>query len=257
MFYFFITDFFKLVELSFSMRKLQVALFFTMIFFMAPSNFLNAIPPKDACQYIDDRNGLVLPWFTRSFLDVLVTWDTKNWDVFEWGSGYSTIWLAANCHSVTSIETYKEWVDDVSKELNNRNLHNAIVKYREGELSTDPIKNPSPFLSWTGSTAYPWEYSLGERGENSPYVNAIDEDDKLYDCIIIDGYHRNTCAKHILKHLKPGGIVILDNANQASLGINSTKTFEILKAYKRFSFLDKTSIPFLPDWRTDYWIIDK
>ncbi len=234
------------------MLLLPLVLFFVGIF-----NFLQAMQPPHPSQYIDHRNGLVLPWFTKSFLDILVTWDTKNWDVFEWGCGYSTIWFADNCRTVTSIENDEQWVNEVNQELINRNVPNAIIKYRKAELSSDPVSHPSPFLAWTGSEAYPWAYSVGEKGENSPYVNAIDEDDRLYDCIVIDGYHRNTCAEHVLKHLKKGGIVIVDNANQSSLGIDSGKTFELLKAYEHFSFRDHNSIPFLSDWKTDYWIFQE
>jgi hypothetical protein len=38
-----------------------------------------------------DAHGMVFPWYTKLFLDILATWDIKDWDVFEWGGGYSTI----------------------------------------------------------------------------------------------------------------------------------------------------------------------
>jgi predicted O-methyltransferase YrrM len=90
-------------------------------------------------------------------------------------------------------------------------------------------------------------------GKNSQYVLAIEEDDKQYDCIIIDGVHRNTCARHILSHIKPGGIIIVDNADQNSIGINSKYIFKLLNKYQHYSYLQPDSI--YPDWRTDYWII--
>jgi hypothetical protein len=95
---------------------------------------------------------------------------------------------------------------------------------------------------------------IGDGGEESPLVNSIDENGALYDCIIIDcSYHRNTCAMHALKHLKENGVLILDNANQASVGLDSTATFELLKEYEHYSY----SQPGHYDWRTDFWTLRK
>lgn len=177
-----------------------------------------------------DKNGMVLPWYTKPFLDILVTWNTKNWDVFEWGGGYSTVWWAAHAKSIVTVDNNLEWMSAVQKYLNQLNLTNVTIKNRELAKNAD----------------------IGEGGELSTYVMAIDEDQKLYDCIIIDGWHRNTCATKVLNHLKPNGILILDNANQASCDLNSLPTFELLKKYKHYSFLQ----PGHKDWRTDYWIIE-
>lgn len=188
------------------------------------------VVPQNEWQWMDDKSGLVFPWFTKPFLDVLVTWNMEDWDIFEWGSGYSTIWFASHCHSVVSIDNDNEWVCAIKKQLASLKITNTTLKCRAG-------KPP---------------YGIGEGGEDSDIVQAINEDDKLYDCIIIDGlYHRNACAIEALKHIKPSGIIILDNANQASIGLNSAKTFELLQKYRHFSYLQ----PGHPDWRTDYWVI--
>lgn len=179
-------------------------------------------------QFIDN-NGMVFPWYTKPFLDVLITWNIKNWDVFEWGGGYSTVWWAAHAKHVVTVDNNEEWLTGVQKNLDQLNLHNVILKHRVTDSHAD----------------------IGDGGQTSPYVLAIDEDDKLYDCIIIDGRHRNTCATKVLAHLKPGGILILDNANQASCDLNSLPTFELFKDYVHHSYLQ----PGHRDWRTDYWII--
>ncbi len=180
-------------------------------------------------QHIDPVNQLVFPWYAKPFLDVFNTWDMQEWSVFEWGAGYSTLWLATRCKNVVSVENNATWLKSVSAGLKEHNLTNVTLKHR---IPSAP-------------------YTIGEGGEDSFFVTAINEDDQLYDCIIIDGnFHRNACAEQAIKHLKKGGILILDNANQASVGLNSSSTFELLKAYPHFSFLQ----PGHPDWRTDYWI---
>lgn len=184
-------------------------------------------------QYVDDNNQ-ILPWYTKPFLNELLLWDIKDWDIFEWGSGYSTIWYASHCKSVTSIECDKSWKYFLEQVISEKNITNTIIKLRAVDTQ--------------------YSTSLSEGGKRSAYVQAIEEDNKKYDCIIIDGLHRNECAKHVLSHLKPGGILILDNAHQKSIGINSTSTFVLFRGYEHHSFLQTNNCCY-PDWRTDYWKI--
>jgi len=179
-------------------------------------------------QYIDDA-GHVYPWYTKPFLDELSGWCVEDWDVFEYGCGYSSIWWSIYANSVTSVENNYNWACALNDYYNNHNINNTCVKYR--------IINE--------------KYDIGTGGYFSPYVNSINEDDKLYDCIVIDGECRNTCVYEALKHIKKGGIIILDNADQESVGLNSKETFRVLSKYERKSFKQENH----QDWKTDYWVI--
>jgi len=183
-----------------------------------PKNKSSLPLPRNEWHFLDPE-GKILPWFTRPFLDVMLTWDLSNWDVLEYGSGYSTLWLAEHCKSVTSIENNPAWAESVKHCLNERFIHNSQVFLHE-----DPAS----------------------------YVEAVNESEMLYDCVIVDGVMRNECLAAALKHLKPGGIVIFDNANQATCGFDSTPSFLLLFGYEHYSYLQ----PNHPDWRTDYWVID-
>jgi hypothetical protein len=188
-------------------------------------------------QYKDDQ-GNILPWYTPAFLQELLSWDIKDWEIFEWGAGYSTLWFGKHCKSVTSIESSKQWMNFLTKEVERRNLTNVTIKLRKTNYS----KNHFGSLK------------LADGGETSQYVLAIDEDDKLYDCIIIDGFHRNSCAFHVLKHLKLGGILIVDNMDQKSLGIDSNPISKLFEGYEHHSFAGPKNL--YPDWKTDYWKIN-
>lgn len=182
-----------------------------------------------------DKNGLVYPWYTKPFLDILSTWDVSNWEVLEWGGGYSTVWWASHCKSVTTIDHDAMWTSSIQTYLNKLGLKNVIIKVH-------------PIMHAIGIPI-----GIANGGENSSYVTTIDEDHKLYDCIIIDGVFRNDCAVKALRHIKPNGIIILDDANRASIGFNSQQTFSLLAQYEHYSYLQ----PGHPDWRTDVWIINK
>jgi predicted O-methyltransferase YrrM len=172
-----------------------------------------------------DAQGLVFPWLTEPFLELLKNWDLRNWDCFEWGAGYSTIWFSKHANSITSIESREPWAIAVQEHIDRLQLTNSTLKYRIA--LTNPDRNSSPFS------------------------HAIDEDDKLYDLILIDGAQRNWCAERALNHIKSGGIIILDNADQRSLGIKSQPTFELMKKYEQHVYAQ----PDNPDWKTVYWVI--
>ena len=62
----------------------------------------------------DNEAGLIAPWYTRNFLEVLVTWDISNWKVFEYGGGNSTIWWRRFVREVYTVDTDKEWSEKLA-----------------------------------------------------------------------------------------------------------------------------------------------
>ncbi len=193
----------------------------------------NLAPVLNMWQSVD-KDGDIYPWFTSEFLKELSKWDMSEWNILEWGSGYSTLWFAKNCKSLTTIEHSEEWGAAVKETLKRMGRSNVSLKIRPGRIR--PGKKGE---------------EVGDNGTNTPYVDAASEDNKKYDCIVIDGVHRNDCAFKAIEHIKPGGIIILDNADQQSIGLNSTPTFNLLKQYKLFQYFQKNHA----DWQTAYWII--
>lgn len=50
-----------------------------------------------------------------------------------------------------------------------------------------------------------------------------------FDVVCIDGDFRDECFEHALRSLKPGGMIIIDNFEQPSVGYDFTKTREFLE----------------------------
>jgi predicted O-methyltransferase YrrM len=171
-------------------------------------------------QYLDETCNLYFPWFTKPFLDVLKTWDLSKANIFEFGSGHSTLWFASKCKSLISIEHDPDFYFVVRREVDKLKFKNIEYNF------------------------YPMEHT---------YINFINKNDKKYDCIIIDGAWRNECGLEAISHLKSGSILILDNANQKSCGEDNTPIFKALENSEHFSFLHPWHIH--GDWRTDYWKI--
>src|SRR5262245_33676123 len=60
-------------------------------------------------------NGAHVPWFTYPAIEFLRQLDLSEKTVFEWGSGYSTVFWSSRAKKVVSIETDPKWHELVQK----------------------------------------------------------------------------------------------------------------------------------------------
>src|SRR5436190_7758977 len=58
-----------------------------------------------------DAAGNPIPWYTYAAIEWLRQLDLSKMDVFEYGSGNSTVWWASQCHTLTSVEHDRSWYD--------------------------------------------------------------------------------------------------------------------------------------------------
>jgi predicted O-methyltransferase YrrM len=126
-----------------------------------------------------DADGNPLPWYTYAAIAFLATRVRKDLEVFEFGSGNSTLWWADRVASVTSVEHLAEWAAIVRPDLPD----NAQVQIVPLEADGD-------------------------------YARAALTSGRLFDVIVIHGRDRINCARHSLSALKPGGVMIWDNTER-------------------------------------------
>lgn len=124
-----------------------------------------------------DNNGVEIPWYTYPAIEYLKSFDFKSCDVFEFGSGNSSLYWAKRARSVVSVEDNKEWF----KIVNNRKSINQSVIYGPDEMS---------------------------------YVKALADENKLFEIVVIDGNWRMQCTLAAIRHLKPDGMIVLDNSDR-------------------------------------------
>lgn len=149
-------------------------------------------------QYILDRSRVWAyqrrhpdaPWLTHDAISILSSALRKSDNGLEYGSGRSTLWFAQRTHSLISVETSGVWVDRVDQMIAEQGLKN--IKYIH--IPTDPQIADDPY--------------------RAPYTRV---DDSIamesLDYVLVDGVYRDECALRAVELLKPGGILILDNAN--------------------------------------------
>lgn len=125
-----------------------------------------------------DRFGNAIPWCTYPFIAFIENRLKKDFAVFEYGSGNSTLWLANFVNQVTTVEHNKDWFDIVSKN-----------KRANIEIIFKSIEN-----------------------QKSDYINACQNN--LYDIILVDGRYRVDCLKVSIHSLTKEGVIVLDNSER-------------------------------------------
>lgn len=143
-------------------------------------------------QWLFEKKFPDAPWLTRSAILLLDSWLKKTDVGFEWGSGRSTVWFANRVSHLVSVETSKEWFEKVSVRLKAGGLSDK-VDYRFVECDIDEREGPMGL----------------------PYADTIlTFADNHFDFILVDGMARASCVRNALAKLKPGGLLIIDNANR-------------------------------------------
>jgi hypothetical protein len=132
------------------------------------------------------------PWLTEAAIRFLEAWLRPTDQGLEWGSGHSTVWFAGRVGRLTSVENDGIWHRKVSGMLADKGLTRA-VDYRHVDC---------PY---------------GERDEpaSHPYAEVASEfADRSLDFALVDGMIRETCVRAAIPKVKPGGLLILDNAHR-------------------------------------------
>jgi len=130
------------------------------------------------------------PWLTADAVSILDSVLRASNNGLEYGCGRSMVWFAQRTNSLISMETSHPWYDRVSETLRSRGLRNVHLKYIPAD----------------------------HRIPDDPYhALSIEADDEIalesLDYALIDGLYRDECALRAFDLLKPGGLLILDNAN--------------------------------------------
>ena len=129
------------------------------------------------------------PWLTQQANEFLQSCLRKTDIGLEWGSGRSTIWFAMRVANLTSVEGNLAWCEKVKTRLVIRGLRNVQLCYCE---------IPQKF----------------DKAQSNRYVAIADSfPDNSLDFALIDGNYRCECAIAVLKRIKPGGLLIIDNIN--------------------------------------------
>lgn len=124
-------------------------------------------------------DGNPVPWMNYNIISFLESRLNKTQNLFEFGSGYSTIFYSDRVNQVTSIEYNKDWYQRISSMVSD----NVELIYQKNDIDGD-------------------------------YCRTIAKTHKQYDVVIIDGRDRVNCVKQAYDHLSENGVIILDDSQR-------------------------------------------
>ena len=125
--------------------------------------------------------GPAIPWWPGGVIRAIEAAIRPDWQVLEFGSGRSTVWLARRAGHVTAIEDHADWFKRITGELLASGIAN--VDYR---FASDPDR----------------------------YANPEGFQPRSLDLAIVDGSVRSGCIRTALDLVKPGGLVYLDDSDK-------------------------------------------
>jgi hypothetical protein len=123
-----------------------------------------------------NSNKEPIPWYTYSAIEYINQFDLKDKNIFEYGTGYSSLYFAQKVKEIITVEDDEEWFKKISKNKPN----NLNILFKE---------------------------------EKSNYLSSIEKLNKKFDIIIIDASYRLDCCAYVKNNLNSGGMVILDNSD--------------------------------------------
>jgi len=137
-----------------------------------------------------DKNGGDVPWMNYPVVRFLKGRLRKDFQLFEFGSGYSTSFYARLVQSVTSVEHDEEWLRVARKIA----PENVTLIFKEKDI-------------------------------NGEYCRVINSTGQKYDVVIVDGKDRVNCIKQSIEALMSRGVIVLDDSQMEFYleGINYAK----------------------------------
>ena len=145
--------------------------------YLVMSGYIRSLQEGYPCKL----NGDPIPWMNYNVISFLESRFTKDITLFEYGSGYSTLFYSKLVREVTSIETDVDWYNKMEKLIGN-NVQLICLDFKEG-------------------------------GEYSRYISKTN---KKYDVVVIDGKDRNRCAENAIDSLSERGVIIFDDTGSSA-----------------------------------------
>lgn len=167
-----------------------------------------------------------IPWLTFDAVPMIEGFVRPGMNIFEYGSGSSTLWWSKLGANVISIEHDEHWFNV---------LNHYILPTDNIQLQL--VQADAVAQNMSAAPDDPYGYRTRHHGfENATfkaYASSIDGyPDSHFHVILVDGQARPSCIRHAIPKLRSGGLLIVDNAN---VDTYLAKTMPFLRALRRVS----------------------
>ncbi|HCM1204906.1 TPA: hypothetical protein N2883_004582, partial [Vibrio parahaemolyticus] len=163
-------------------------------------------------------DGEPLPWWTIPGTEFVKGILSRQWRVFEYGCGNSTLWWSKHVSQVIAVDHDEQWVEKIKPNI--KTPHAVLYSGLGSSASECAIQQAQPYLNRKRREEFGYDDDkMTRRGLNDvdfiDYADAINRVGGKFDCIIIDGMARRLCAEFAVSRLNDHGIIIFDNSNRS------------------------------------------
>ena len=165
-----------------------------------------------------DAFGAATPWFTYPALAFLSSLKCEEWQVFEYGSGYSTIYWRSRCKQTVSVEHNDEWRQKVLSMQPNADIMLATRGQDMIAPDAQPIVERFLAESFQLPDLENPDIDTHDLRSNLDYVayatSLMSYPPGHFNVVVVDGVARSLClyiAAHVISH---DGVIILDNSDR-------------------------------------------
>lgn len=146
-----------------------------------PNSYLNVTGWLESNRrgYPCKPNGSPLPWLNYPTIAFLENRLQKNMTLFEFGSGYSTLFFANLVARVEAVESDKSWYEKINKSIPG----NVKMFFEQQDV-------------------------------NGHYCRTILSSGSLFNIVIVDGRDRVNCVKQSVHKLTDDGVILLDDSQR-------------------------------------------
>jgi tRNA A58 N-methylase Trm61 len=156
------------------------------------------------------------PWMGPAAIRIFKSIINKDMRGFEYGSGSSTVFFASLSSELVSIEHHEGWYKKVQSDLETKSVKNVDYHLIKAKLMVNPSESDNDkiinshlefMLKNFPDTAVMQEFR--------DYFSFIDSYENAYfDFVIVDGRARTECVCFAMDKIKPGGFIVLANAER-------------------------------------------
>ncbi|MCB0532786.1 MAG: hypothetical protein KDD14_11370 [Saprospiraceae bacterium] len=163
--------------------------------------------------FLVGRNSMSdeLPWLNFPALEYLKKNLRPEFKVFEFGGGGSTLFFCKNATETTTVEHDGYWFETLKKTIEGKGYRNwnGILVLPE-ILKDNHSRRPDQPDDYISSSAQYKNQSFEK------YARTICQfQEGYFDLVLVDGRARPSCIKMALPHVKPGGLLVIDNTDRS------------------------------------------
>jgi hypothetical protein len=151
------------------------------------------------------------PWINFPALEVLMHAVKPGFKVFEFGGGGSTLFFCKRGAEVVTVEDHTQWFQTLTEKI----AASGYPHWQGHLVEPEALPPGTPEPDFKDPDAYASAAKGMRQFSFERYAKTITQYPEVYfDIILVDGRARPSCIKQAIPHLKPGGLLVVDNTER-------------------------------------------